>query len=162
MKRTLALISLSLLIVLVLGSVTALADAVMTWSFGTFNNPNARQVALNIANRQLELAREEDDEKTIMERFKESLERMQMSEAIRDLINFDPDEPEQENYGWLPLGDSWLFWHWDEENETMTVWYWEDGRWTEAPFNPPEKKPEPPIVYPNPNRSLETDNYKKE
>ncbi|MGI6558106.1 MAG: hypothetical protein ACOX20_03840 [Limnochordia bacterium] len=92
MTKRLTLIGVALLITLICGSTAALADAVMSWSFNTFNNPNARQVALNIANRQAELAELEDEEKTIMERFQESLERMQMSYAIRKLLELPEDE----------------------------------------------------------------------
>ena len=61
MTKRLTLIGVALLITLICGSTAALADAVMSWSFNTFNNPNARQVALNIANRQAELAELEDE-----------------------------------------------------------------------------------------------------
>jgi hypothetical protein len=142
MTKRLTLIGVALLITLICGSTAALADAVMSWSFNTFNNPNARQVALNIANRQAELAELEDEEKTIMERFQESLERMQMSYSIRKLLELPEDEDfGPGSFGWLPLGNSWLYWEYD--GEAITVWYWEDGQWVETPFEP-GTKPEPP------------------
>ena len=53
------------------------------------------------------------------------------------------DELEPGSDGWLPaLGDSWLYWEYD--GETITVWYWEDGKWVIAPFEP-DTKPDPPI-----------------
>jgi len=143
MTKRLTLIGVALLITLICGSTAALADAVMSWSFNTFNNPNARQVALNIANRQAELAELEDEEKTIMERFQESLERMQMSNAIRKLLQI-PDELHDDDAGFLALGDSWLYWKYDAASKTMTVWYWEDGKWVIAPFEP-DIQPDPPI-----------------
>jgi len=140
MRKKLTLVSTVLLLSLVLGSATVWADAVMSWSFSTFNNPNARQVALNIANRQQELAELDDSEKTAMERFQESLERMQMSYAIRNLLELEPTEGD---YGYLPLGDSWLYWEYDEETKSITVWYWDNGTWIVTPFQP-GTKPLPP------------------
>ncbi|NLK08433.1 MAG: hypothetical protein GX316_06995 [Firmicutes bacterium] len=144
MKKGLITISAVVLITL-LSSAAVLADAVTSWRFETFYNPNARQVALNLANRQAEVAKEDEDDKTPMERFKESLERMQMSSVIQNLLHFgDKDEEgKEDSHGWLPLGDSWLFWEWTADDETMTVWYWEDGSWVIQPFAP-ETRPDGP------------------
>jgi hypothetical protein len=146
MKRKLASVTILFLILLALGGATALADCVTSWSFRAFDNPNARQVALNIANRQSELAMDEDEDKTPMERFQESLERMQMSKVIQDLIYFEEDRDRdfsKDDNGYLPLGDSWLYWEWDASKQTMTVWYWESEGWVVQPFERNDK-PDPP------------------
>ncbi|TDO91275.1 curli production assembly/transport component CsgF [Halanaerobium saccharolyticum] len=56
----------------------------MSWSFRTFNNPNARQVAINTAEKQDGLVEEDEDP---IERFKESFERRLMSTMQRELID---------------------------------------------------------------------------
>ena len=56
----------------------------MSWSFQTFNQPNARQVAINNAEKQDGLIEEKKDP---IENFASGLERRLYSSAQRDIVN---------------------------------------------------------------------------
>lgn len=126
--KKLILTSAVLVIVLTFGS-TALASYTMSYSFQILNNPNARQVALNIASTQQEL-RKEAEEQSGIDMFKESLDRMTMSKAVRDIVYYDPNSDEP-SYGFVPVDDGWIYYEWDDESEAMRIWHYSDGSWTE-------------------------------
>ncbi|NLL47340.1 MAG: hypothetical protein GX249_02030 [Firmicutes bacterium] len=107
----------------------AQARYTMSWGFELIGNPNARQVALNIANAQQELLRTTEDQ-TGIERFKESLDRMAMSKAIRDIVYYDPDSGEP-GYGFVPVDDGWIYYEWDDDKQTMRIYHFSDGGWSE-------------------------------
>ncbi|MFW6029083.1 MAG: curli assembly protein CsgF [Halanaerobiales bacterium] len=56
----------------------------MSWSFQTFNQPNARQVAINTAEKQDGLIEEKEDP---IENFASGLERRLYSSAQRDIVD---------------------------------------------------------------------------
>ena len=120
-----------LLIILLFTTVagTAWAGATMSYRFEFFDNANARQVALNIANRQQELLKAED-EMSVIERFQESLERQIINRAIREIVDsaFNPDGEIQE--GWYQVGDDII--EFKRVNGDMVVTYIDaDGNLTE-------------------------------
>ncbi|MCK9525731.1 MAG: hypothetical protein M0R49_07360 [Limnochordia bacterium] len=120
----------SLVAILVLSmSGWARASYTMSWGFELLNNPNARQVALNIANTQQELLRTTEDPSGI-DRFKESLDRMAMSKAIRDIVYYDPTS-EAPGYGFVPVEDGWIYYEWDETSSSMKIYHFSDNGWTE-------------------------------
>ncbi|NLM40992.1 MAG: hypothetical protein GX199_01625 [Firmicutes bacterium] len=140
MKRVILFGTVVLLILgLSAGSVQAVHT--MSWGFQLINNPNARQVALNVANAQEQLL-EETDEQTGLERFQESLERMVMSKAIRDIVYYDP-ESGAPGYGFIPLEDGWIYYAWDEATQTMRIFHYSDGGWTEISIDA-GSQPAPP------------------
>ena len=108
---------------------TAVASYTMSYSFQLINNPNARQVALNIANAQQELSRT-TEEPSALDRFKESLDRMAMSKAIRDIVYYDPNS-DSPDYGFVPVDDGWIYYEWDEVSESMKIYHYSNGSWTE-------------------------------
>lgn len=63
----------------------------MSWSFQTFNQPNASQVAINTAEKQDGLIEEEEDP---IERFADGLERRLYSSAQREIVDKIMDEDE--------------------------------------------------------------------
>ncbi|NMB20214.1 MAG: hypothetical protein GX979_05055 [Firmicutes bacterium] len=137
MKR-IVLLSIIALLLLSVGGM-AQARYTMSWGFELIGNPNARQVALNIANAQQELLRTTEDQ-TGIERFKESLNRMAMSKAVRDIVHYNPDSDDPDR-GFVPVDDGWIYYEWDEVAETMRIYYYSDGGWTEITIdssNPPE------------------------
>jgi hypothetical protein len=113
----------------------------MSWGFQLLNNPNARQVALNIANAQQELLRTTEDQSGI-DRFKESLDRMAMSKAIRDIVYYDPNS-DAPGYGFVPVEDGWIYYEWDEVSETMKIFHFADGGWTEITIDSGSQPPPP-------------------
>jgi type IV secretory pathway VirJ component len=133
MKRVL-LLSLTALLIFAVGSASARASHTMSWGFQLLNNPNARQVALNIANAQQELLRTTEDQSGI-DRFKESLDRMAMSKAIRDIVYYDPNS-DAPGYGFVPV-------EWDEVSETMKIFHFADGGWTEITIDSGSQPPPP-------------------
>ena len=139
MKR---IVLFSLVAALVLG-VSGLAGATytMSWRFELINNPNARQVALNVANTQQELLRTTEDQSGL-DRFKESLDRMAMSKAIRDIVYYDPtsDAPDYGFVLWKTDGST----AWDEVSQSMKIYYFSDGGWTEISIDS-GAQPEPPV-----------------
>ena len=63
----------------------------MSWSFQTFNQPNARQVAINTAEMQDGLIEEEEDP---IQDFTDGLERRLYSSAQREIVDMIMDEDE--------------------------------------------------------------------
>lgn len=63
----------------------------MSWSFQTFNQPNARQVAINTAEMQDGLIEEEEDP---IEEFADGLDRRLYSSAQREIVDMIMDEDE--------------------------------------------------------------------
>ena len=138
--KKIVLFSLVAILVLSMGGL-ARAQHTMSWGFELIGNPNARQVALNIANAQQELPRS-TDEQTAMERFKESLDRMAMSKAVRDIVYYDPNSGDP-GYGFVPVEDGWIYYEWDEVSESMKIFYFSDGSWTEITIDS-GNQPAPP------------------
>jgi curli production assembly/transport component CsgF len=91
---------LSGLVFLIAVSVNA-ENYTMSWRFRIFNKPNARQVAINIAEKQDGLIEENQDP---IERFRESFERRLMSTVQRNLIDQILDD-ETEADGNFQTGD---------------------------------------------------------
>lgn len=138
MKR---IVLLTLVAALLLGlGAEALATYTMSWGFQMINNPNARQVALNIANAQEELNRVAEDQSGL-DRFKESLDRMVMSKAIRDIVYYEPDR--EAFYGFIPVDDGWIYYEWDEVGQAMKIYYYANGSWTEISIDT-GSQPQPP------------------
>lgn len=130
MRRTwMAAVMMSILL-LVAAAPTLGATHTMSYRFEFFNNPNARQVALNIANRQRELATEEE-EQSVIERFRESLERQIINRAIREIVEsvFDPDGDIQE--GWYQVGDDIIIFERDESGNMVVTYIDANGNMTE-------------------------------
>ncbi|NLY11409.1 MAG: hypothetical protein GX020_06975 [Firmicutes bacterium] len=129
-------------------SLVALATPTMSWNFKIFNNFNARQVALNLAIKQQELSKT-TKEASSLDRFKESLQRMAMNKAIRDILYYDPDSGDP-GYGFLPIDDGWIYYEWDSINQTMRLFLWQGDGWTEIFIGPedldPSDPPDPPIL----------------
>ena len=138
--KKIVLFSLVAILVLSMGGL-ARAQHTMSWGFELIGNPNARQVALNIANAQQELLGS-TDEQTAMERFKESLDRMAMSKAVRDIVYYDPNSGDP-GYGFVPVEDGWIYYEWDEVSESMKIFYFSDGSWTEITIDS-GNQPAPP------------------
>lgn len=91
---------LSALVFLIAVSVNA-ENYTMSWRFRIFNKPNARQVAINTAEKQDGLIEENQDP---IERFRESFERRLMSTVQRNLIDQILDD-ETEADGNFQTGD---------------------------------------------------------
>jgi len=96
------IIILILVSILFLGGSVQASQYTMSWSFRTFNNPNARQVAINTAEKQDGLVEEDEDP---IEQFKESLERRLMSTLQRDLIDQITGEEEVDSGESYQVGD---------------------------------------------------------
>lgn len=129
------------MLVLGMSSGWAQASYTMSWGFTLIDNPNARQVALNIANAQQELLRETDDQSGI-DQFKESLDRMAMSKAVRDIVYYDPDS-DAPGYGFVPVDDGWIYYEYDEIDGAMKIYHHSDGGWTEITIDSGDQ-PTPP------------------
>ncbi len=95
------IITLLIIMLLTLAGTAAAANYTMSWDFEVFNNPDARQVALNLANTQDSLIEEEED---ALERFKEGLERRLYSAAQRSLVDMILGE-EEVSEGQFPVGN---------------------------------------------------------
>lgn len=93
MKKLIPLILAFALIVAFGGNVMAYNghNHTMSWSFQTFNDPNARQVAVNTAEKQNDLIEEEEDP---IQRFADGLERRLYSSAQREIVDKIMDEDE--------------------------------------------------------------------
>ncbi len=140
--KKIILFSLAVIVSVALSSALAQASYTMSWGFQLLNNPNARQVALNIANAQQELLRT-DGEQSGIDRFKESLDRMAMSKAIRDIVYYDPSS-DAPGYGFVPVEDGWIYYEWDEVSESMKIFHFSDSGWTEITIDSGSQPP-PPI-----------------
>ncbi|MFP4199728.1 MAG: curli assembly protein CsgF [Halanaerobium sp.] len=99
-KSVVVLIILSGLMFLTAFSVSA-ENYTMSWNFRVFNHPNARQAAINTAEKQDGLIEENQDP---VERFRESFERRLMSTVQRNLIDQILDD-EKEAEGNFQTGD---------------------------------------------------------
>lgn len=99
------------------GAVQA-ANFTMSYSFKIFGNPNARQVALNLADKQANLAKGEQSE---LEMFVEGLKRRLMSEVYREILDdiFSPDGPPQE--GKYYAGNLVITVHTDDDGNTVII-----------------------------------------
>lgn len=142
MKRAF-LFALVLLLVLTVGGRLAQAQHTMSWNFQLINNFNARQVALNIANAQQELLKT-TEEQSGLDRFKESLDRMAMSKAIRDIVYFEPGSEEEPPQGFVPVDDGWIYYAWDPVSGSMSIWYFSNGIWTDISIDTAQQ-PSPPV-----------------
>lgn len=140
--KKIVLFTIFAVLLLGVGGGLAQAQHTMAWNFELINNPNARQVALNIANTQQELLKTTEEESGI-DRFKESLDRMAMSKAIRDIVYYDPDDPGEAPYGFVPVDDGWIYYAWDESEDTMRIYYYTDGGWTEITIDSGDHPDEP-------------------
>jgi len=83
-----------------LASTVTAANYTMSWDFEVFNNPNATQVAINVAQTQDDLTEEEEDP---LERFKEGLERRLYSAIQRRIV--DMITGDSEAYGEFEAGN---------------------------------------------------------
>jgi curli production assembly/transport component CsgF len=95
------IIILILVSILFLGGSVQASQYTMSWSFRTFNNPNARQVAINMAEKQNGMVEETEDP---IERFRESFERRLMSNMQQGLIDQITGEGSVED-GSYQIGD---------------------------------------------------------
>ena len=95
-KFFITLMLISILLFSVLSSVQA-SKYTMSWRFRVYNNPNARQVAINVAEKQAGLVEENQDP---IDRFRESFERRLMSSVQRSLIDqiLGEEEVEEGNF----------------------------------------------------------------
>lgn len=83
-NRRLQVIFLASILIFILGFSVQASKYTMSWRFRIFNKPNARQVAINIAEKQDGLVEENQDP---IEQFRESFERRLMSNMQRGLID---------------------------------------------------------------------------
>ncbi len=91
----------------------------MSWSFRTFHNPNARQVAKGIAEQQDGMIEEEEDP---IDTFRERLERRLMSRIQRNLIDqITGDEGELEDEFDVDVGDLNIYVDHDEDTGVVTI-----------------------------------------
>lgn len=101
MKKILLIFFILASLVFSITFLTAAENYTMSWGFRIFNRPNARQVAINIAEKQDGLIEENQDP---VERFRESFERRLMSTVQRNLIDQILDD-ETEADGNFQTGD---------------------------------------------------------
>lgn len=141
--KKIMMIGIVTVLVLSFSSAWASAGSTMSWNFQIFNNPNARQVALNIATAQKELGKVTPEQSSV-DRFKESLDRMAMSKAIRDIVYYDPDSDDP-GYGFVSVEGGWIYYEWDEIKQAMKIAYWSDGAWTEITIDS-NNQPTPPSL----------------
>jgi hypothetical protein len=125
-----AVCGLLLVILLSVCQISLAATPTMSWDFLIFHNPNARQVALNIAIKQREVFLEQN-EKTALERFKESLERQVINTAIREIVEavFDPNGEIQE--GWYQVGEDIISFERNEDGNMVVTYIDANGNLTE-------------------------------
>lgn len=90
-----------MLIIFLSGSVFAYPNYNMSWDFQIYNNPDARQVAINTAQKQADLTETEEDP---IDQFTEGLERRLYSSAQRQIIDMIMGE-EDIPYGDFEAGD---------------------------------------------------------
>ena len=91
--------------VLIIGMTSGHAAAYninMSWNFRIFNNPNARQVAINTAEKQAEMIDVEEEDP--LERFRERFERRLTSRIQRDMVSKILDD-EELAFGDYEVGD---------------------------------------------------------
>lgn len=90
MKKILIIICM-IIMICNLGIVVTATNYTMSWDFEVFNDPSARQVAINIAKIQDGLIEEEEDS---IERFKDGLERRLFNSAQRNIVDMILNEDE--------------------------------------------------------------------
>ncbi|MFW5988571.1 MAG: curli assembly protein CsgF [bacterium] len=97
MKKYFFIIFILINILLLTAISTNAENHTMSWNFRIFNNPNARQAAINIAEKQDSLVEEVQDP---IEEFRESFERRLFYSIQRNLIDqiMDDEEPADGNY----------------------------------------------------------------
>lgn len=78
------ILTMILVLVLSIFSSVQASNYTMSWRFKVYNKPNARQVAINVAEKQAGLVEEVEDP---IEQFRESFERRLMSNMQRSLID---------------------------------------------------------------------------
>lgn len=95
MRKPLVLVAAVLVLFIAIQGGAHAANFTMSYSFKIFGNPNARQVALNLAEKQANLAK---GEQTELEMFVEGLKRRLMSEVYRQILDdiFNPDGPPED------------------------------------------------------------------
>ncbi|MFW5790953.1 MAG: curli assembly protein CsgF [Bacillota bacterium] len=93
MKKLIPIFVAFALVVFFTGNIAAYNghNYTMSWSFQTYNQPNARQVAINTAEKQNDLIEEEEDP---IQRFADGLERRLYSSAQREIVDKIMDEDE--------------------------------------------------------------------
>ena len=84
MKKLFVVFLVVFMVFILVSEITHAANFTMSWDFQIFNNLNARQVAINTAEKQDSMIQEEEDP---MERFIQSFERRLMSRVHRNLID---------------------------------------------------------------------------
>ena len=104
MKKTLIFIIIFILVSIYPVSAEVYPDYTMKWNFKILNNPDLRQVALNIARNQNELIEEETDP---IDEFTEGLERRLYSVAQREIVDIITGESDVP-YGEFQAGDLWI------------------------------------------------------
>lgn len=96
MKNNMLIFIFCLLFLFILASPLKAFNYTMSWDFLIFNNPNARQVALNIAEKQRDLIGEEEDP---IKNFTDGLERRVYSSIQQEIARMIMDEEE------IPYGE---------------------------------------------------------
>ncbi len=116
---TLLVLALALMLMAAFPGGTLAETYTMSWSFRTFHNPNARQVAKGIAEQQDGMVEEEEDP---IDTFRERLERRLMSRIQRNLIDrITGDEGELEDEFDVDVGDLNIYVDHDEDTGVVTI-----------------------------------------
>lgn len=118
MRKSFALLTWALCVLLAAKGVVQAANFTMSYSFKVLGNPNARQVALNLAEKQANLMKDEQSE---LELFVEGLKRRLMSEVYRQILEdiFDPEGPPED--GQYFAGNLIISVHTDENGNTVII-----------------------------------------
>ena len=118
MRKFAVILSAALILLLIIPGAAGAANFTMSYSFKIFCNPNARQVALNLAEKQASLAK---GEQTELEMFVEGLKRRLMSEVYRQILDdiFSPDGPPEQ--GEYIAGNLVITVRTDEEGNTEII-----------------------------------------
>lgn len=101
MKKLKIILLISIIFLVILAGKANAYNYTMSWDFSILNNPSARQVAINTAEKQAGLIEEEEDP---MEAFVNSLERRLISTVQGDIIDQILDEDEVA-FGQYDVGD---------------------------------------------------------
>lgn len=104
MKKILIMTMIILIASIIPVSAAVYPDYYMDWSFQIFNNPDARQVAINTAQSQNDMIEEETDP---IEDFTDSLERRLSSVAQREIVDIIMGESDVP-YGEFEAGNLWI------------------------------------------------------
>ncbi|ADQ15223.1 curli assembly protein CsgF [Halanaerobium hydrogeniformans] len=100
--KKLFVVVITICIFFFLSGVSQAANYTMSWDFQYFNNPNARQVAINIAEKQAGMITEDISS---YERFRASLEQRLLSSVQRSIIRQLLNEEEFKEIEDLRVGD---------------------------------------------------------